>query len=39
MSVRDNHISLVTNRATAGEIASNILDFIRHERIQEFSSQ
>lgn len=29
MSVRDNHISLVTNRASAGEIASSILDFIR----------
>ncbi|MEW9573811.1 alpha/beta fold hydrolase [Rhodanobacter sp. Si-c] len=29
MSVRNNHISLVTNRASAGEIASSILDFIR----------
>lgn len=29
MSVRNNHISLVTNRASAGEIASNILNFIR----------
>lgn len=29
MSVRNNHISLVTNRTSAGEIASSILDFIR----------
>lgn len=29
MSVRDNHISLVTNRASAGKIASGILEFIR----------
>jgi len=29
MSVRDNHISLVTHRATAGDIAASILDFIR----------
>lgn len=35
MSVKDNHISLVTNRATAGEIASNILDFIRQVRVPE----
>lgn len=29
MSMRNNHISLVTNRVSAGEVASSILDFIR----------
>ena len=29
MSVRNNHISLVTDRSSAGEIASSILEFIR----------